>query len=88
MDKSKHYLKSLILFVDFGNSTRSPAAEAIFNHLTSTSSCYKAESAGTNVYHYNELPHSNMIAVAKDHGIHLNSRSRSIKDINLNRFEY
>ena len=80
-----------VLFVCLGNICRSPAAEGAFKHLVKEhklQSRFRIDSCGTANYHTGELPHSTTRAVARRHGIHLDSRARQFHTKDFNNFDY
>lgn len=76
-----------VLFVCLGNICRSPLGEAIFNNKASELGM-EADSAGTAAYHVGEKPDHRSIAVAKRHGIPIDSRARKFVVEDFDRFDY
>lgn len=79
-----------LLFVCLGNICRSPAAEGIMQHLVHEAGLDQeifCDSAGTSNYHIGELPDSRMIMMARQRGIHLESRARQLHHEDLERFD-
>jgi len=80
-----------VLFVCLGNICRSPMAEGIFSQLVAdrgVADQFDVESAGTASYHAGSRPDRRTLEVLERHGIHLESRSRQVADIDFDRFDY
>lgn len=80
-----------VLFVCLGNICRSPLAEGIFNRMIEEkglSSEIECDSAGTIGFHSGELPNHGSRKVAKKHGFDLTHRSRMIRLLDFDQFDY
>tara|TARA_B100000700_G_scaffold63575_1_gene70127 strand:- start:794 stop:1267 length:474 start_codon:yes stop_codon:yes gene_type:complete len=80
-----------ILFVCLGNICRSPAAEGIFKKKIKDrdiEELFFVDSAGTGGWHVGNLADSRMRESALSRGIELTSRSRQIKENDLDEFDH
>ncbi|MCH1430798.1 MAG: low molecular weight phosphotyrosine protein phosphatase [Chlamydiales bacterium] len=77
-----------ILFVCLGNICRSPAAEGILKHLTSSSKNYYVESRGTSAFHKGSAPSENMLKASAKHHITLDSFSQAFEDVDYENYDY
>lgn len=80
-----------ILFVCLGNICRSCTAEEIFRTLTERNQAkylFKVDSAGLIDYHEGELPDIRMRQHAARHGYDLTHRSRPIREVDFDRFDW
>ncbi|MEZ4417120.1 MAG: low molecular weight protein-tyrosine-phosphatase [Gemmatimonadota bacterium] len=83
--------RTSVLFVCLGNICRSPLAEGVFRHLVEErawSERFEIDSAGTGGWHVGEPPDPRSQAVARSHGIVLDSRARRLEPEDLDRFEW
>ena len=81
---------SRVLFVCLGNICRSPAAEAVFQHLVNERGLgegFVVDSAGTSSYHIGEPADKRMRAAASGRGIEVTSRSRMVSPRDFSRFD-
>ncbi len=78
-----------ILFVCLGNICRSPLAEAIFLQLAEAAdrAHLEADSAGTSGWHEGERADPRSREVAQRNGIHIQSRSRTVRDSDFALFD-
>ncbi|MCB0359862.1 MAG: low molecular weight phosphotyrosine protein phosphatase [Bdellovibrionales bacterium] len=80
-----------VLFVCLGNICRSPLAAEVFRHHVSQhglDSRFHIDSCGTGGWHVGERAHSGSLAVAKKHGISLDShRARQLSREDFRRFD-
>ena len=79
-----------VLFVCLGNICRSPTGEGVMQHLVEErglSEKIEIHSAGTIGYHEGRPADERMQAAAKKRGFELNSLSRKIEAIDLERFD-
>ena len=82
--------KHKILFVCLGNICRSPAAEAVMEHIVRSegrSEEYEIDSAGTYAGHRGELADARMRRAAAARGYELLSRSRPVCGDDFERFD-
>ena len=80
-----------IVFVCLGNICRSPLAEGVFRHLVrhrGLEARFVIDSAGTTAYHEGDPPDARSVAVARTRGVVVTGRSRPLRRIDLNRFDY
>lgn len=80
-----------VLFVCLGNICRSPLAEVLFEHKVKEAGLeqtIRVDSAGTGGWHVGELPDPRSREVAAKHGIVLSSRSRKLREQDLQDFHY
>ncbi len=80
-----------VLFVCLGNICRSPIAEGVFNRLIKERGLEKmleCDSAGTIGFHSGELPNVGARQVARKHDIDLLHRSRMIRLLDFDQFDY
>lgn len=80
-----------ILFVCLGNICRSPAAEAIMNHLVKKKDLEKnilCDSAGTSAHHEGSPADERMIHHAEKKGYHITSISRPVKSQDFETFDW
>jgi protein-tyrosine phosphatase len=79
-----------VLFVCLGNICRSPLAEGVFRHLArerGLADRLRVDSAGTGDWHVGEPPDRRSAAVARDHGIELESRARQVTAADADAFD-
>ena len=79
-----------ILFVCLGNICRSPLAEGVFAHLAEARGAahrFRVDSAGTGAYHVGQPPDRRMLAVARAHGVRLDSLARQVTPEDLDEFD-
>jgi protein-tyrosine phosphatase len=79
-----------IMFVCLGNICRSPAAEAVFRHITTTHNKkdrYHADSAGTAAYHIGSQADARMRRAADARGIRITHRGQQLKPDHLRQFD-
>lgn len=87
MEVNKKYS---ILFVCLGNICRSPAAQAVFQHMVDErglTACYEVDSAGTYGGHSGDLPDRRMRVHARRRGYELTHRARRITRDDFERFD-
>jgi len=80
-----------VLFICLGNICRSPLAEGVFKGLVEEAGledAFEIDSAGTSDYHEGNPADPRTIAVAKERGIELTSRSRPITEADIEHFDY
>jgi len=80
-----------VLFVCLGNICRSPLAEGVFRHLVRARGLddqFEIDSAGTGGWHAGERADPRMRAVARRHGIELESRARQVAPEDWQRFDW
>lgn len=79
-----------IMFVCLGNICRSPAAEAVFRHITTINNAedrYRADSAGTAAYHIGSPADSRMRQASSARGIRITHRGQQLKRVHLRQFD-
>lgn len=79
-----------VLFVCLGNICRSPLAEAIFKHKTSSAdfaNAWKSDSCGTSNYHIDDQPDPRTIKNALKNGVQISHWGRQIKPSDLEKFD-
>lgn len=80
-----------VLFVCLGNICRSPAAEAVFNHVLIMKNIqhqFKVDSAGTGGWHVGSLPDKRMRKTLEKRGISTASRARKFTPEDFDQFNY
>ncbi|MDP1569706.1 MAG: low molecular weight protein-tyrosine-phosphatase [Vicinamibacterales bacterium] len=80
-----------LLFVCLGNICRSPAAEAVFQHLAEEAglaSRFTVDSAGTGGWHVGDQADRRMRAAASARGIAVTSRARQVAADDFERFDH
>lgn len=77
-----------VLCVCLGNICRSPAAEAILQHLANEHGvALEVDSCGTAGYHVGERPDPRTIEVCKKNNVPINSRCRQLKKGDFDEFD-
>jgi protein-tyrosine phosphatase len=79
-----------VLFVCLGNICRSPLAEGVLLHLARERGLedrLRVDSAGTGGWHVGDPPDRRSAAVARDHGIALESRARQVTSDDADAFD-
>lgn len=80
-----------LLFVCLGNICRSPAAEAVFQHLAEEAGVagrFTVDSAGTGGWHVGEQADRRMRQAARARGIAVTSRARTVAPDDFERFDH
>lgn len=80
-----------ILFVCLGNICRSPAAEAVFQHLVAEAGLadrFTVDSAGTGDWHEGEQADRRIRRAAQARGIAVTSRARQVSAEDFERFDH
>jgi protein-tyrosine phosphatase len=80
-----------LLFVCLGNICRSPAAEAVFQHLAAEAGLagrFTVDSAGTGSWHVGEQADRRMRQAARVRGIAVTSRARTVTVEDFERFDH
>jgi protein-tyrosine phosphatase len=80
-----------VLFVCLGNICRSPAAEAVFEHLAAEAGLagrFTVDSAGTGGWHVGQQADRRMRQAARARGIAVTSRARRVTVEDFERFDH
>ena len=80
-----------VLFVCLGNICRSPMAEAVFQNMVSEAGLagqIEVDSAGMADWHSGEAADRRTLAVLRKHDIPYDGRSRQVRPVDLQRFDY
>jgi low molecular weight protein-tyrosine phosphatase len=84
-------MRTRVLFVCLGNICRSPAAEAVFEHLAreaGLADAFVIDSAGTGTWHIGEPADARMCAAAARRGIAIRSIARQVTAEDFDRFDH
>ncbi|MCI6159718.1 MAG: low molecular weight phosphotyrosine protein phosphatase [Prevotellaceae bacterium] len=84
-------MKTRLLFVCLGNICRSPAADAVMNHLVKThdlESKFYIDSAGIGAWHAGQLPDRRMRQHGEARGYQFTHRARQVKREDFDRFDF
>lgn len=79
-----------MLFICLGNICRSPAAEAVMNHLMQQQGItgHTCDSAGTSNFHEGQLADRRMREAAAARGIKITHHSRPVREADFKDFDY